>query len=1062
MANSQDCDPLTGMEMESSQQETPPPAPETPPEPEPNDAPGWLERGRELLYQKQQHENAIVCFDKALALQENCFDSWYHRGIALCGLHRYGEAVESFDRAVEIDPSSHNVRSQRRYAEQHLQVKVEKEQEITPLVPRSLLPKSLPEDRKSKLNNLSSFSPNPDNEFNASYPHSNIEISLELPSPLKDGRELPISSSDNYTSTEIKYYNRGNSLAESGDYELAIKNYNCALKLNPYNYRAWINLGRSLRRLGRYEEALQSYDRALIVNPEAINAWGNKGVLLNILRLHKEAIENCDRCLKLNSFHPGAWSEKAFALFKLEYYADALQSYDRTLKLRKNSWFDYYNRANVLYKMRRYEEALQSYRHTFSMLIVGSALLQAGNVDRKDLKIFEMELDSDTISLILTGDLSKEIGWCIYHMQGYRNALSYWQNRLDTFQSNTPEDWRKRGILHWQQAKAHALQENWEAAKASFQTAQKQLNPEQFREEFLELLQDLIPVCQALDETETVQGLLNEGSDELERLLRDTPSPGKQLLLKRKFDSFKEMRVGFFALAQKRGQHIKALELAEERKNLCLSWFHPSHSLHPSGVQRTTEAPPPVYTRQSLEESIPWQSQRNEEGDKSVTFKYADIKALLTENTAILYWHLSSVAMTTFVIRANEKYPIVIRRDRPESLFSPLTEIFASRKPDPQAVEEAANHVKTFENWMRDWKDNYRQNRKQAEKSLDGWQDFLRDRLGDLKSLLYVDRIIEYLEGIDRLILVPHRDLHLLPLEYLFGDRFTISRVPSLAMLLERAIDDDNLDRANAVRPYGRETVISIEDPKNPDLPEIRFAQLESAVIAHLYNVTDDRRLAEKKATKAAVTKTMKEVPADIFHFTGHAEHDLDNPEKSALALAKDKENPENSDRLTLRDLFDLPAPGYNLVYLSACETGLTSKTNLIDEFVGLASGFIATGTRTVVSTLWIVDEISDALLTIEFYRYLKQGTPPVAALKQAQNWLRTATYKDMMDWYRDRAAEIETRLSDDPAGKWYGVKQDLESNARAIERNADKLESDRPYQHPYYWAGFVVTTSEI
>ncbi|NET57725.1 MAG: CHAT domain-containing protein [Symploca sp. SIO2E6] len=181
-----------------------------------------------------------------------------------------------------------------------------------------------------------------------------------------------------------------------------------------------------------------------------------------------------------------------------------------------------------------------------------------------------------------------------------------------------------------------------------------------------------------------------------------------------------------------------------------------------------------------------------------------------------------------------------------------------------------------------------------------------------------------------------------------------------------------------------------------------------------------------------------------ILHFTGHAEHNIDFPVDSALELA-------DGARLTMRELFDLQLHNYYLVCMSACETGLTSKSNLIDEFVGLVSAFLAKGTNYVVSTLWTVDEISSALIMIEFYRYFKAGTTPPEALKQAKKWLRTLTYTNLAKWYIERAADIE----------FYdlGCCENLESAANQAEQEANKKGlAHCPYNHHYYWAGFTVT----
>ncbi|WP_446405764.1 CHAT domain-containing protein [Coleofasciculus sp. C1-SOL-03] len=86
----------------------------------------------------------------------------------------------------------------------------------------------------------------------------------------------------------------------------------------------------------------------------------------------------------------------------------------------------------------------------------------------------------------------------------------------------------------------------------------------------------------------------------------------------------------------------------------------------------------------------------------------------------------------------------------------------------------------------------------------------------------------------------------------------------------------------------------------------------------------------------------------------------------------------------------------------------MTNSQNLIDEYVGLVSAFLAKGASYVISTLWTVDERSTALLTIRFYQYLKAGKHPVSALKNAQNWLKQVTYPELVKWYLELAQDVK------------------------------------------------------
>jgi len=51
-----------------------------------------------------QYEDALNSFERAILLNQNDPDLWNLKGIALRSLGRYNEAVECFNKSLEIDP----------------------------------------------------------------------------------------------------------------------------------------------------------------------------------------------------------------------------------------------------------------------------------------------------------------------------------------------------------------------------------------------------------------------------------------------------------------------------------------------------------------------------------------------------------------------------------------------------------------------------------------------------------------------------------------------------------------------------------------------------------------------------------------------------------------------------------------------------------------------------------------------------------------------------------------------------------------------------------------------
>ena len=55
-----------------------------------------------------QYEDALNSFQKAISLKQNDPDLWNMKGIALGSVGRYNEAIECFNKSLEIDPRDKN------------------------------------------------------------------------------------------------------------------------------------------------------------------------------------------------------------------------------------------------------------------------------------------------------------------------------------------------------------------------------------------------------------------------------------------------------------------------------------------------------------------------------------------------------------------------------------------------------------------------------------------------------------------------------------------------------------------------------------------------------------------------------------------------------------------------------------------------------------------------------------------------------------------------------------------------------------------------------------------
>jgi CHAT domain-containing protein/tetratricopeptide (TPR) repeat protein len=124
---------------------------------------------------------------------------------------------------------------------------------------------------------------------------------------------------------------------------------------------------------------------------------------------------------------------------------------------------------------------------------------------------------------------------------------------------------------------------------------------------------------------------------------------------------------------------------------------------------------------------------------------------------------------------------------------------------------------------------------------------------------------------------------------------------------------------------------------------------------------------------------------AQIVHFAAHGLLDNEHPELSAIVLTTTDRNGEKTNGLMpLPDIYSLNLSA-DLIVLSACETAL-GKDIKGEGLVGLTHSFMSAEAKSVVASLWKVDDRATAALMAEFYvGMLQKGMTPAAALRSAK-----------------------------------------------------------------------------
>jgi CHAT domain-containing protein/tetratricopeptide (TPR) repeat protein len=322
------------------------------------------------------------------------------------------------------------------------------------------------------------------------------------------------------------------------------------------------------------------------------------------------------------------------------------------------------------------------------------------------------------------------------------------------------------------------------------------------------------------------------------------------------------------------------------------------------------------------------------------------------------------------------------------------------------------------------------------------------------------------LDGVDQLVIVDSEGFERIPVECLIDDqgrflvdRFTISCTPSatvLAMLSLRA-------SARAATPSsgmvligapvsGEPSTTERRMPRSPAMPQasperasttsatVAYSRLAGAAaeIGALSSMFSGAVVLEGRDAREAALRDLDRSGAlgraERIHVATHAVGDPRFPDAGALVLAEASSKVEANvhpssgqapsdslaDGLWRREEIERLRLGADLVTMSGC---MTSAYHTFGGFIGLCDAFLTAGASSVVSSLWPVDDQATNLLMQRFYSELLALNDGNGANRSGAHAQKALALRRAKIWLRD---------------------------------HVDAL-GHRPFEHPVYWAGFVL-----
>ena len=241
------------------------------------------------------------------------------------------------------------------------------------------------------------------------------------------------------------------------------------------------------------------------------------------------------------------------------------------------------------------------------------------------------------------------------------------------------------------------------------------------------------------------------------------------------------------------------------------------------------------------------------------------------------------------------------------------------------------------------------------------------------------------------LLIIPDGNLQQLPFESLVTDKDNTYLVQETD--IQYAYSTSLLNQQTTFK-YEPETNLAAFAPINFDhinLAELVFSGME---VSEITKPIKGKTFSGPVATTDEFATQLQK--SSIVHLATHADVSTENTGWIAFADRK----------LYLDEIYALKSQA-DMVALSACKTS-AGGVNKGEGVMSIARSLFNIGTKSVLSTLWAVDEVSSKTIVVNFYKHLEMGHNKSKALQMAKlDYLKNTEEKEL--------------------------------------------------RHPYYWAGYVV-----
>jgi tetratricopeptide (TPR) repeat protein len=277
----------------------------------------YFKQGYEF-YEKGDYELAIESFTKAIEINPLFEDAYGMRGYSHLQLMQYQEAIDDFTKAIEINPLNY-----------------------TSFYNRGLSYKNLFQYHKSIIDYNKSIEINP--SYESAYNgrgNSYNELKLYREAINDFTKAIEINSSYAYA-----YNGRGNSYYGLKQYQKAINDYNKSIEINPFLSDVYHNRGISYHNLKLFQNAINDFSKAIEVNPTISNFYSGRGMSYFELKQYQLSIEDYSKAIYFNPFNEYAFDGRGCSFHDIKQYQLSIKDFSKAIEINPLHHYSYLNRG---------------------------------------------------------------------------------------------------------------------------------------------------------------------------------------------------------------------------------------------------------------------------------------------------------------------------------------------------------------------------------------------------------------------------------------------------------------------------------------------------------------------------------------------------------------------------------------------------------------------------------------------------------------------------------------------------------------------------------------------